>query len=287
MYKLKKAVRMNVRDIYFSLRSGVKPADGCSGSVLCNSYPKSGTHLLYQELKKIPGYKAWDDIVSVQSLSGFANLRSHVINKISCAERNSIIRSHIAFDLEVKDFLASRNIKHVLIIRDPRDVCVSHANWVMNEPKIYLHDYYANFLENFDERLMASIKGIIQGVPFGSDVVLADVGREFDRWLTWVDDESVAVVKFEDLYDKNKDSFFKALRKIYNHLDIDITDELIAKRHISDSLPIDSHTYAKGLKKGPGSWKMYFNNEHKEAFNSVAPNLLRELGYESFEDEND
>tara|TARA_R110001583_G_scaffold62493_3_gene183725 strand:- start:433 stop:1275 length:843 start_codon:yes stop_codon:yes gene_type:complete len=280
MYDLDKVVRLNLRDFVFYAKY-LCSNERANNSILCNSFPKSGTHLLYQILMDIPGYSGWDDIVSVQSLSGFANKKTHIRNKIGSAPRRSIIRSHVAYDCEIKEFLQEREIKHLMIVRDLRDVCVSHANWVMNEPRIYLHKYYQS-LENFDDRLMASIKGIVQGVPMGSNVVHADIGREFERWAGWVDDDSVLVLKFEDLVDRGSSNYILCVEAVYRHIGIELDREEIIRRHvIEEKDPNMSHTYTKGLKKGAGAWKDYFNEQHIIEFNKVAGDMMRKMGYGS------
>ena len=135
-YQLKDVIRLYGRDSIFATRywrdrlfrqlQGATP----KSLVICNSYPKSGTHLLYQILYSIPDLHKWDDIVSVQALCGIMNTTSHVRWKVGSAPNRSIVRSHLMYCDEILDALREFNCKVLFIYRDLRDVAVSHARWV-------------------------------------------------------------------------------------------------------------------------------------------------------------
>ena len=62
MYELLETTRLNLRDYYFFIKSVVNKKS--SGLLyLCNSYPKSGTHLLSQIIMKSGVANYWDDII--------------------------------------------------------------------------------------------------------------------------------------------------------------------------------------------------------------------------------
>lgn len=252
--------------------------------VFCNSYPKSGTHLLYQILYSLPGLKVWDDIVSVQALCGIMNTPSHIRWKIGSAPQNSIVRSHLMYCDEVKQVLQEFKSKVIFIYRDLRDVAVSHANWVTREERIFLHQHYLN-LNNFDEQLMASIRGVPLGTPFGSNVSQPDIGQDFSRWRGWIDDPNVFAVKFEDLVGGrgggSESTRLDTIGKIGDYLNIDLSPQFIDSQFSSNLMnPQESHTYRKGGKGSIGRWKSVFKDEHKTEFKKVAGKLLIDLGYE-------
>ena len=287
-YQTYNAMRLQGRDFlfltrYFLTKALAKTKD--KPLVLCNSYPKSGTHLLYQILYSLPGLKVWDDIVSVQALCGIMNTPSHIRWKIGSAPKNSIVRSHLMYCPEVKTVLQEFDCKVIFIYRDLRDVAVSHARWVTQESRIFLHQHYLN-LNNFDQQLMSSIKGVPLGTPFGSNVSQPDIGQDFLRWQGWLDDSTALAVKFEDLVGArgggSETTRIATIKKITDYLNINLSLAQIEAQFGSKTMnPQESHTFRKGGKGSIGGWQAVFKEDHKTEFKKVAGDLLIELGYEN------
>ena len=289
-YQLKYVIRLHGRDLIFATRywkdklfNQLRVASPKS-LILCNSYPKSGTHLLYQILYSIPNLCKWDDIVSVQALCGIMNTASHVRWKIGSASNHSIVRSHLMYCDEILDILQEFNCKKLFIYRDLRDVAVSHARWVTKEERIFLHDIYLDY-SSFDEQLMTSIKGIPLGTPFSSNISQPDIGSDFSRWQGWVNDANTLAVKFEDLVGErgggSEEKRLYIVEQILDHLSISMSSHQVKEKFASYILnPDESHTFKKGGKGNIGAWKTFFKQEHKEEFKKVAGKILIDLGYE-------
>ncbi len=289
-YQIQDILRLHGRDAVFATRYWRgKLYDQLRGKVskslvICNSYPKSGTHLLYQILYSIPGLQKWDDIVSVQALCGVMNTVSHVRWKVGAAPDGSIIRSHLMYSDEIRNVLREFNCKVLFIYRDLRDVAVSHARWITKEERIFLHDIYTDY-PGFDEQLMSSIKGVPIGTPFGSNVSQPDIGTDFSRWQGWVTDPDTYAVKFEDLVGErgggSEDKRLHIVEQILDHLEINLSSQEVHKKFASTALnPEESHTFKKGGKGSIGGWKATFKEAHKEAFKVLAGQTLIDLGYE-------
>ena len=290
-YQLKETVRLHGRDLVFAskywrekLISYLKGQQH-KALTICNSYPKSGTHLLYQILYSIPGLQQWDDIVSVQALCGIMNTPAHVRWKIGSAPSGSIVRGHLMHCDEILEVLAEFDCKVLFIYRDLRDVAVSHARWVVQEERIFLHDIYQN-TSDFDEQLMKSIKGVPIGSPFSSNLSQPDIGTDFSRWQGWVTDDSACAVKFEELVGErgggSEEKRLYLVEQILDYLDINLSANQIKSQFASYALnPEESHTFRKGGKGSIGAWKTSFNDVHKQAFKLVAGDTLVNLGYES------
>ena len=287
-YQAYHVARLHGRDLVFLTRY-LKEKRRNSGRrktfVICNSYPKSGTHLLYQILYSLPGWERWDDIVSVQALCGIMNTPSHIRWKIGSAPDRSIIRSHLMYSKETREILTEYNCKVLFIYRDLRDVARSHARWVLKEKRIFLHDIYVNYLKDFDECLMASIRGLPLGTPFGSNVSQPDIGSDFSRWKGWVNDPETMAVRFEDLVGErgggSEEKRLQTVTRILDYLGVERSSEDVFARFASQSMnPNESHTFRKGGGGKSGSWKTVFKPSHKETFKRVAGDMLIELGYE-------
>lgn len=283
-YRVYQGTRLYARDFLFGLRSSCRALLNKQGRfVLCNSFPKSGTHLLSQILMAPGELTYWYDIVSVQSLSGFMNTKQHIKWKVGSAPQNSLVRSHLMYDNEVLDVLAQHNVKRFFIYRDLRDVALSHAKWVMKEKRIFLHDIYKKHLANDHERLMASIRGIPLGNPFGSNISLPNIGEDFKRWQGWLGDQQTLCVKFEELVGSRggggDELRWETIRKILTHLEVDLSDNEMHEKFSFEALnPEQSQTFRKGKING---WKTAFTEEHKNEFKKVAGDLLISLGYEN------
>ena len=286
-YQAYDVARLHGRDAVFLSRYLLKKALGKTKNkrlVLCNSFPKSGTHLLYQILYSIPGLNKWDDIVSVQALCGVMNTSSHVHWKLGSAPEQSIVRCHLMHCDEIKQVLKEFDLKVIFIYRDLRDVAVSHARWVAKEPRNFLYQYYSR-LNDFDQQLMYSIKGITIGTPFGSNISQPNIGQDFARYQKWLNDPIALAVNFENLIGKRgggcEETRLKTIRRIINYLGVDLSWNQLETTFSSEIMnPQESHTFRKGAKGKIGGWKMVFKPEHKTAFKQVAGDLLIKLGYE-------
>ena len=286
-YQIRNVIRLHSRDFVFWTRyylEKIRKRNSNKTLILCNSYPKSGTHLLYQILYSLPGLQKWNDIVSVQALCGIMNTPSHIRWKIGSAPHNSIVRCHLMYCNEIREILQEFNCKVIFIYRDLRDVAISHARWITKEPRIFLHQYYSQ-LNDFDQQLMYSIKGVPVGTPFGSNISQPDIGQDFSRWQGWMSEPTALAIKFEDLVGErgggNEKCRFNTIQKIVDYLNIDLSSNEIESKFSSFTMnPKESHTFQKGGKGSIGGWKNVFKPKHKTAFKQVASNLLIKLGYE-------
>jgi sulfotransferase 6B1 len=289
-YQLKDISRLHGRDFIFATRYwkdklfNQLKGNASKSLVLCNSYPKSGTHLLYQILYSIPGLQKWDDIVSVQALCGVMNSADHIRWKVGSAPDHSIVRSHLMYCDEILDIFKEFNCKTLFIYRDLRDVAVSHARWVTKEERIFLHDLYLR-QPSFDVQLMSSIKGVPVGSPLGSNVSQPDIGSDFLRWSGWVKDSETLAVKFEDLVGErgggSETKRIDIVQQILDHLSISMPGHQVTEKFASYTLnPSESHTFKKGGKGSIGGWRTLFKAEHKTEFKKVAGDILVHLDYE-------
>lgn len=286
LYDAVERARLAARDTVYgigAIRNG-RGGDRATPRVLCNSFPKSGTHLLAQILLQFDRVTNWNDIISVQSLSGVMNTARHIEWKLKSAPPGSLVRSHLMHAPEVLDVLQQVPLKRLFIYRDLRDVAVSHANWVLKEPRIFLHDVYKQ-LPDFDACLMASIKGTPLGSPFGSNVSQPDIGTDFSRWHGWVSDADTLAIKFEDLVGErgggDEAVRLDYVRRIAKLLGEDLDEAKLEEFGSVAMDPSKSHTFRKGNKGAIGGWRNRFKPDHVEAFKLVAGQTLVDLGYET------
>ena len=247
-----------------------------SNAILINSFPKSGTHLLYQLFEKIPNVKKFNTFIA--SMPSYSQLErrtkktTSMINSIVCGE---LVRSHLFFGAVYDDLLVKNKIIHYFIYRDPRDVVISEANYLYDMNKWHrLHKYFKKFT-CLDDRIMFSIKG---DSFFNTPVIYPNITKRFERYKSWLGCDSVYSVKYEAL---NGDSLYDEIKTMMSHYlthsNTDLALDELVRASISNINPKKSQTFRDG---GIHQWKKYFNEKHKETFKEIAGDLLIELGYE-------
>jgi hypothetical protein len=161
------------------------------------------------------------------------------------------------------------------ILRDPRDVAVSHVFYVTErESQHILHDYYCNTLNNFDERLAASIEGRPDW-----EFSFPDIGARFKPYMPWLERPEVLLLRFEDFITQKEETIWAVLDHAKARGFRYDCDRESAVKLLADSIdPQRSPTFRSGK---IGGWREHFTPAHKKLFNQYAGDLLVKLGYES------
>lgn len=260
---------------------------------LVNSMPKAGTHLLMKAVGMFPGirrtkgqvmkrlaerYKGPDDAQLHSILLGVGWPRPvalpdvrHALQRI---KRGHYAEVHMRFSAELGDLLTELGMKTLLILRDPRDVVVSHVNYVSNNPRHFLYDVYQPLSDS--ERIMTSITGIEQTVPGGP--MLLNIDERYQSLMPWLTQSLNYTTHFEKLVGPqgggSRKEQIKELENVVQHLGI---------RHdpgdvegVADGLFGGTTTFRKG---SIGNWRNHFSAEHKRVFEELAGQLLIDLGY--------
>jgi len=245
--------------------------------ILINSVPKSGTNLLAQIMKGIPG------IYQEQAIFYISENCSEVLN----IKPGEMVTSHIRYDQLFAQELRSNSIKQVFIYRDLRDVSVSLVHFIND--KLHTHPLFPVFrnrLRTFEEQLNA----VIRGIDFNEDEKKFNnngmhryngILDEFGRIYKWVEDPTVCSLRFEDLR-SSETSKDQTILKIINylwedleHLGIDKVQLLnLMKQNIN---PKKSWTFRKGK---VGGWQDEFTLENKKIFKEVMGDFLIKYGFE-------
>ncbi len=245
--------------------------------VLVTTVPKSGTHLVLSALRQVPGIRVCPGIVL-----GKVDTAGKV-RRLEALGRGQVLLGHIVHEPEIADVVAREGIKVVLMIRDPRDVVVSLAKYVVR-PEIHhrQYAYFAHTLKTDAERIMACIRGV-GGEHAVDGRETPDVGRLYRSYLAWAAERAAHTCRFEDLVGARgggDDALQRAeLARLFDFLGLDLDG--------SDVERIAEATFSKGsltFRKGEiGDWKNHFTAEHRAAFREVAGPLLVQLGYEKDE----
>jgi hypothetical protein len=247
--------------------------------LFANSFPKSGTHLLTQILQGFPAVgpaveSGLPALVTFDGYNGRQRSPDAILGDLERLLPGDIAYGHLHALPPAVEFLRRDGIAAYFILRDPRDVVVSHVHYVTDMEQDHIHHaYYTQTLSSFDQRLRTSILGM----P-GEVIPFPDIAQRFAPFLGWLDLPQILSLRFEDLI-TDRDL---ALNRVLDHavqrgfpLLIDRPEALCRLAEGID--PLRSPTFRSGR---VGGWKENFSPENKELFKEIAGELLVRLGYE-------
>ena len=250
-----------------------------SPALFANSFPKSGTHLLTQVLAgfanfgpfNVTGLKA---ITMFDGPTGTPHPAKEIQTALARLRPGDIGYGHLHATPEITAALCRDGVAPYFILRDPRDVVVSHVFYVTQlEPNHVHHRYYVEELNTFEERLKVSILGRPDFEnPF------PDIYGRFEPYMGWLDQPEMLLLRFEEFI-LNRHA---ALETVLNHAirrGFAYTGEIeTAVNALSHTIaPENSPTFRSGK---VGGWKQHFSPEIKDLFKQVSGDLLIRLGYE-------
>lgn len=251
--------------------------------LLANSFPKSGTHLLTQVLQGFPAIGPAVDsglpaIVTYEGDSGRERQEAEILSDLRRLKAGDIAYGHLHARPEVVRLLCQPGYAAFFILRDPRDVVVSHVHYVTEmEPNHIHHKFYTEALHDFDERLAVSILGRPD-----SPIHFPDVKMRFEPYLDWLGRPEVLTLHFEDFIQRQQVTLERVL------------DHAVQRGFpLQGSRPAAIQALAEGInpQRSPtfrsgkvGGWREQFSSENKQLFKQVAGDLLVRLGYEQGDD---
>ena len=247
--------------------------------VFINSFPKSGTHLLYQLFEAREGLRDFGEFIA--STPSFTLRQRSVANSLRLLNRvrpGEMFRGHLFHHEAFDRVLTERRVRHYFIYRDPRDVVCSEAHYLSRMNRWHKMHRKFSQLPSDEARVELSILGE-SDLP--SKVYYPDIGVRMGKYLPWLKSPSVLPIRFEDLVG---DERREVIAKVGAHF-IGVADkkddrvEVFIANACDSISPERSHTYRSG--GGAGKWREQFTDRHKELFKETAGELLIQLGYET------
>ena len=223
--------------------------------VYINSVPKCGVHLAMKTISLILNNNDW---VRGSDINFFQDQKNNNgSNTLYCSHGEG--KDFLIFD----EFFKNKFRKYFLVIRDPRDVVVSHAYFIKKYPSLW---------EGGDLKIVNKLI---------TEILESDI---LDRWhnsfyFDWLDNNSKAfVIRFEDLIGSqgggSDEKQLETLIRMMEYLEVEPTSELL--KHVIDNLFGDTGTFREGQ---IGAWKKEFSDEQKVLFHEKYSDLLNKLGY--------
>lgn len=175
----------------------VLPA-GTGPRVLANSMPKSGTHLLATLLDGLGDLRFAGHLVAFDCGDRHdpdAKL-ADLSRRLKGLRNNRYLGGHLVADEAVQDRVAQSGVKLLTILRDPRAVIVSGANYVLEATQLRDRDEALALFPDKDAILRAMVFG--NGEP-GEKFYFPEIGERYAAYARWWDAPMGHTVRFEDL----------------------------------------------------------------------------------------
>ena len=257
-------------------RASASQADYLNGPpIIGNSIPKSGTHLLLQIARAIPGTCYYGSFVSwARSWELVSHTQDQMNKRIDRIVPNEVVPAHIRYSAGSAAKLQAINAIHLLIVRDPRDIALSEAEYLTHMNRWHrVHRYFKN-VSDPGER----IRMVIDGVPEAGDL-FPDLGQRLRPFLGWLDDPNVTVVRYEDLRGAGLDNALESIAAaVAQHRPADGATRSHLAALMRDYIdPSRSHTFRSGRLE---RWRSELSTENKRRLEAVAADVIGRLGYE-------
>lgn len=252
---------------------------GSSPRLFGNSFPKSGTHWLTQVMEGLPHVSAAVDsglpaIVTYEGESGRERSSAEILRDLARYLPGDTGYGHLHARPEIVEYLCSSEWCTYFIIRDPRDIVVSHVFYVTDiEPNHVHHAYYTEVLKTFEERLRVSILGRPElGGSF------PDISGRFEPFMGWMNHPAVLALRYEDAITHPRETIGAILTHAQlRGLGFSCPLEEAADQLAAGMDPKRSPTFRQGKS---GGWRKHFTPEIRDLFKQTAGQLLIDLGYE-------
>ena len=217
--------------------------------VICNSFPKSGTHLLKQILEALPEVEEYGTLwATMPSLSFKERTPAELLAKIHRLVPGELVSAHLFYREEYHRALAQKNAAHFFIFRDPRDCVISEAHYLTFMNRWHrMHRYYRE-LPSPEERISLAITGSNNpDFPYS----YPSIAERYKKYLGWLHQDGVLAVKFEELISERRKEAVRGIVKHYLERSGQKADEdLIVRRALTSIDPSRSRTFRNGRAGG-------------------------------------
>jgi hypothetical protein len=258
-----------------------------------NSFPKSGTHLLTQVLKGFThlGPAVDSGLPAIATFDGFTGRQRSEEEILIDLERllpGDTAYGHVHAFPAALTILCNPGKAAYFILRDPRDVVISHVHYVSDmAPRHIHHRYYQETLRSFEEKVDASITGVsAERLTFAMNCPIPEplpsIRARFEPYLGWLENPEILTLQYEEFITNCKETLEQILDHALMHGFIPGCSRAEAIHVLEESIdPQRSPTFRKGK---IGSWQDEFTQEHRRLFKQVSGDLLLRLGYEENQD---
>ncbi|MFT4515237.1 MAG: hypothetical protein ACI91B_003951 [Planctomycetota bacterium] len=248
--------------------------------VLCNSWPKAGTHVILEVARLALGEGPWFKDPDIKYIQGEAEFITRATERLSRYEGEScVIKGHFGRTPAIEAFLEAQQFAHLFAVRDPREVLCSTQRWLRDLRTDWaISRHLASF--DPDTQLEKIIVGLPVLAPFEADFAIRwdqPLPGRYADLTRWLEAPSCCVLAYEDLVGMRGASdqaaaIERALRCL--RIPVDGTDVARIASQVCNPAAATFHT-------GPTSdWEKTFTDRHRHLFvEHGGEALVERLGY--------
>jgi hypothetical protein len=211
-----------------------------------------------------------DELVGIGVASPKLVSLASVRRRLKRVPPGAFVSAHVPYSDAFADTLRELGFLMVLMLRDPRDVAVSGAEYISSRQGHHLGKAFGSL--DSDGRLLASIRGLALGE-------LSDLRTRVSSMMGWRGETLTTTIRFEDLVGPQgggtAESQEKGVAQIAGHLGVHMTPSQI--ENVASQLHGGTPTFRRGR---TGDWEQAFGITHRAAAGPMIGDLLRDLGYE-------
>jgi hypothetical protein len=256
--------------------------------ILVNSIPKAGTNLLRKAVCTLPGVASSAKHIGESTTTSQSDTSDSVTvgidkpvqvetnkftQKIHSLSNASVATCHIPYSRTADEIINSKDISHLVIIRHPAEVALSHVNYILESPNHFAYKRYSELSKR--ECLELSILG-------SSEINLLSLRERFSRILDWLSYSDPFLVRFEDLIGKegggSRRRQLRTLRNIADNCRVRVEESELKKcaRRIFGG----TSTFQKGRGGQSRGWQDDIERGHFQILESQLGEISRRLGYD-------
>lgn len=257
--------------------------------IILNSLPKSGTHLALKLLRDLPGLTevrfqlsaftadffapdSDEDTVDIGVTMPRAVSLAKVRRRLSEMPAGSFISAHVPHSEEMAAVLRELDYKMVVLLRDPRDVAVSSAAYIVSRSEHPLHEAFTELTP--EQRQHASIAGVDH-----PGIEMRDLRSRVESVTEWRREPNVVAIKFEDLVGPQGGgdavSQHESILTVARHVGVHLDDS--HAQAMAESLYGGTVTFRRGQ---IGGWRETLSPADRERVGRLLGDVLLELEYE-------
>ena len=258
--RLLKQVRKQSQILIKGLRPSALLGRFVGPRVLINSVPKAGTNLLQEIVLRLPFMRG-----KISRTLHLSHGSDAMIRKLTSLRKGQCMTGHIIYDEAVDIAIQASGIKHVMIIRDFRDVVYSNIQYLATGHISHPHNKLFAQMSSLDEKISACLLGseVLDIRPW------ADLMKDYRGWQN---SKEILIVRFENLMNPDSKISEAEIYKVavYLNPNISILDTATMKMELGEIR--QRMINPKGLTfSAPGidKWKGNFNQNQISRLNEA------------------
>jgi hypothetical protein len=262
--------------------------------VFVNSIPNSGTHLARGLLRRMPwmmlsGIHVQKNWIARQTNQAWAGDAMYALTDfepdpdafrlvLRKANKGQIVTAHLPYRRELHEILGELDYRWIFLVRDPRDVLVSHMFYVCSNRRHHANRRFVEQGWSTKKRFLAILEGHEADAYGPGEDPLAAWYRQF---LPWRDAPGGLAVAFEELVGPKGGGDAAKQLEMVQRLASHIGRPLTLARTQSLSRKVWSKRSVTFRRGQINAWSSEFDGELKEAFKRLCNGPLIQLGYEA------